>query len=183
MEKALGGFGLDRFGCPEPFFLVDSAKILAISCAAEQRLRRWMIGGWSGENLALVRRWVKLLNCWMRFWMPQVLPFGSWKMPSAARELLPLPGHAVTLFHSTYLSSLEGSRRKMAASWVAATAKAIFTSCAQAGRDVSSRFRVRLTFPNPKNLTFAVCCNLSSTFCCRLAQVWTSLLHKPSWTA
>ena len=49
-------------------------------------------------------------------------PFwGAGKIPSATQsslvtfELPPLPGPAVTLFHSTHLSSLEGSRRKTAA--------------------------------------------------------------------
>ena len=70
----------------------------------------------------------------------------------------------------------------MAALWVAATAIAIFTSFAQAGRDVSSRFRVRLTFffPKPKNLPSQLV-GFYPTFCRRPAQVWTLLLHTPSW--
>ena len=42
-----------------------------------------------------------------------------------AHELLPLPGPAVTLFLSTHLSSSVGSRRRTAALWVSAVAKAI----------------------------------------------------------
>ena len=53
------------------------------------------------------------------FGCPRFSLWGSWKTPSAsgnlAHELPPLPGPAATLFHSTYLSSLEGSRRKTAA--------------------------------------------------------------------
>ena len=90
VRNAPKGCGLGPFGCPEPFFLVDGAKLLSVNCAAEQRLRRWMIGGWSGENLAVVRRWDRFWNCWVRFWMPQVLFFGSWKMPSATQRSLQL---------------------------------------------------------------------------------------------
>ena len=60
--KAPKGSGLGPFGCPEPFFRVDGAKLVSVSCAAK-RLRRWMLGGWSGEKLALVRRWERFWNC------------------------------------------------------------------------------------------------------------------------
>ena len=56
--------------------------------------------------------------------MPQFfLFFGAGKYHP--RELLPLPGPAVTLFLSTHLSSPVGSRRRTAALWVSAVAKAI----------------------------------------------------------
>ena len=61
VRKAQVGSGPDPFGCPEPFLLVDSAKLNQLR--RKIRRRRWMLGGWSGKNLALVRRWEKFWNC------------------------------------------------------------------------------------------------------------------------
>ena len=81
--------------------------------------------------------------------MPQVLPF--WELENAIRdselsgnlahELPFLQGPVVTLFHSTHLSSLWGSRRRTAALWVSAVAKAFnYLFCAGGQRDCLSRF-------------------------------------------
>ena len=88
-----------------------------------------------------------------------------------AHELPPLPGPVVTLFHSTHLSSLEGSRRKTAALWVSAIAKAFnYLFCAGGQRDSLSRFLALLTLPKLKNLAFAGGWISSSTFWSRFAE-------------
>ena len=85
--KALMGSDLSPFGCPEPFFLLTAPSSVK---------RRWMVGGWSGENSAVVRRWERFWNCRVLFWMLQVLLASTIRdselSSNLARELLPVPG-------------------------------------------------------------------------------------------
>ena len=149
MEEALVRSCLGPFGCPEPFVLVGALKI-----ALRNRLRRWMFGVGSRwrfqqqENVARWRSWA------FHLMLKAMLPFFRGKSSSSAiltpvgcpavsrvlssppicdselssdlaHELLPLPCPAVALFLSTHLSSPEGWRRRTAALWVSAVAKAI----------------------------------------------------------
>ena len=92
-----------------------------------------MLCGWSWEELALVRRWERFWNCLVRFgdaagsllWELETAIRDSEVSGNPAHELLPLPGRSVTSFLSTHPSSPEGSRRRTAALWVSAVAKAI----------------------------------------------------------
>ena len=154
-------------GVQNPSFLL-TAPSYCHSVSPPKRLRRWMLGGWSGENLALVRPWEMSWNCQLRFEMPQVPLFGSWKMPSATQSF-PVPWRRNScMLLSTHLFSPEGSRRRTAAFWSLQWRKRLPIYFAQ---DRLSRFLALLTFPKPKNLAFAGGWISSSTFWNRTARV------------
>ena len=90
------------------------------------------------------------------FWELETAIRDSELSGNLAHELLPLPGPVVTLFHSTHLPSLEGSRRRTAALWVSAVAESVqFIYFALAGSETVCRgFLPLLTFPKLKNLVF-----------------------------
>ena len=168
MEKALGCFGLDPFGCPEPFFLVDSAKLLSVSCAAEQRATS--VDDWRLVWGELGSRSGKLLGCWMGFGMPQILPYGELEKAirdselsgNLARELLPLPGPAVTFvpLDAPVLSKGFAAQDGRIVGRCNSESD-LYLFCARwTGRFVAVSCSARL-FPKPKNLAFAVGWNLS----------------------
>ena len=66
---------LTPLGVQSPFFLVASSKKRSVSCAAEQRLRRWMrlVWGELGSRSSLG----EALELLAAIWDAQVLPFGS----------------------------------------------------------------------------------------------------------
>ena len=60
VEKAVVGSSLGPFGCPEPFLFTAPSSCQSV---AQKRLGRKIIVVWSGENLALVRRWEEFWKC------------------------------------------------------------------------------------------------------------------------
>ena len=117
-----------------------------------------MIGGWSGKNLTLVRRWEKFRNCWTRFRMPQVLLLGSGQIPSATRSSLVTWRMKSSLAQAPLwpCSSRRthvGSWRRTAPSWVSAVVKAVnFFFLHWLHGTVCRGFLPGAPFPSPKIL-------------------------------
>ena len=170
VEKALEGSGLGPFGCPEPFFLVDSAKLLSVSCAANKAssVDAWrLVWGEIGTRSSLG----EVLELPGTVCDAPGSTFRSWKMPSATQSFL-VPWRMNSSMSSRRTCPLwrvrDAGRPHCGLCSSASDQLSIF---ARAGQDGLSRFLALLTFPKPKNLDFAGGWISSSTFWNRPARV------------
>ena len=117
VEKALEGSGPGPCGCPEPFFLVDSAKLFSVSTAAS--VDDWRLVWEQLDSRSSLRVVLELLDtvsdapC-SPFREREYSVYDSEHSGNLAHELFPFPSTAVTLFLLTHLFSPESSRRRTA---------------------------------------------------------------------